>query len=112
MHFDICCAKSLEPIARNQFVWILHRNKYFLDASLHERIRTGRSFAVMGTRFERNVRNAAFSRIARIGQRVDFRMRFSGLLMPAFANDLTVPCQDASNPRIRMCAEHSAARQG
>jgi hypothetical protein len=54
----------------------------------------------MTARFQRHVSRRTFGLVTGSAQGMDLGVRLAGLLVPAFADDLTSADQDATNPRI------------
>src|SRR4051812_39083894 len=66
----------------------------------NQRLRTRRCFALMATRFQRNVHGGTSRPLSGRRERIHFRMRTTEMLMPAFAHDLATLNDHAANHRI------------
>jgi hypothetical protein len=58
----------------------------------------------MAARLKRHIEFGAASRLGRVLQRLDLRVRFTSACMIALADDSTVPHDDRANHRVRTSA--------
>lgn len=65
----------------------------------------------MATGFERHVGRCAFRISFNRRKRIDLGVRFTTLLMPAFADDVVATHDDTADARIRMRGETAAPRE-
>ncbi len=94
------CAQPRKARTCDPRIRILHRRHHALDAGIDDRIRAGRSAAVMAARFQVHIQRSAARPRPGCFQCQHLRVRHAGLFMPARTDDRPVPDDDATDPRI------------
>src|ERR1019366_5062331 len=109
-HFNLRAPQNLETFARVFRIRIGGADDDAPDAGGDDGIRARRRATVRATRFERDVKCRAARIVAaflRVAERLDFRMRQTGALMPATPDDFPAfhqHCADHRNWRSRAVA--------
>ena len=103
--------QALQAAACHAGEGIFHGRNDSGNAGIDQRFRTGRCLAVMGAGFQRHVSGRAASTVTGFFEGVNFRMRFTGLLVPPFANDFAIAHDDAADHRVRVGAVSTSCRE-
>ena len=90
---------------------IPHGRHHAGHTGIDERVHAGRCFAVMRTRLEGDIGCRPSSKFAGFAKRVDFGVRLTGRLVPAFADDLVVRGNDTTDHRVGMCGIAATRRE-
>ncbi|MNV10770.1 hypothetical protein D3C71_1013100 [compost metagenome] len=103
--------QALQSATGDFRIRVLHRRDHPRHTGIDQRIGAGRCAAMVAARLKRHISSGTASLIARRAQGVDFGMRFTGALMPAFADNLPIAHDHAADPRVGVRRVMTFARQ-
>ena len=101
-NFHTGAAQPLQTVPGDLRIGVLHGRHHAPDTGLDQRFGTGRRAPVMAAGFEGDVGGGTAGALAGLTQRMDFGMWLAGAYVPAFADQLAIGDDDATDPRVRM----------
>ena len=108
---DAIGAQFAETASGHQRIWILQRRHYTGHLLPDNQIRAGRCLPVMRTGFKTYIQCCPFRIFRGAGKCIDFRVRTTILLVPAFPDNTTILDQNSPYHGIRSRMASSAKGQ-